>query len=116
LTGGGCGPAAQPVALLQPPPVESYTLAPGDVLAIKFYRNPELNEDELAIRPDGHISLQLIDDVPAAGLTPAALSRELSRRTTELQDARQRHRRDFANNRVFVSGEGRQGVQDLARA
>src|SRR6185436_8641725 len=80
LAGGGCGPVAKPVALLQPPAVESYTLAAGDVLAIKFYRNPELNEDELAIRPDGNISLQLIDDIRAAGLTPAALSQELSRR------------------------------------
>jgi protein involved in polysaccharide export with SLBB domain len=108
---------AQPVALLQPPPVEAYTLAPGDVLAIKFYRNPELNEEELAIRPDGHISLQLIDDVPAAGLTPAALSRELSRRyDPELQDARVNVIvKTFANNRVFVSGEvGQQGVLDLS--
>lgn len=116
LAGGGCAPAAQPVALLQPPPAESYRLTAGDVLAIKFYRNPELNEDELAIRPDGHISLQLIDDVRAAGLTPAALSRELSQRyDAELQDARVNVIvKTFANNRVFVSGEvGRQGVQDL---
>src|SRR5689334_11318533 len=56
------------------PPVEStYLLHAGDQLAIKFYHNPELNEEKLAIRPDGMISLQLIGDVPAAGLTPAAL-------------------------------------------
>lgn len=116
LVSGGCGPVAKPVALLQPPPAESYTLAAGDVLAIKFYRNPELNEDELAIRPDGHISLQLIDDIRAAGLTPAALSQELSRRyDPELQDARVSVIvKTFANNRVFVSGEvGHQGVFDL---
>lgn len=116
LASGGCGPTAKPVALLQPPPAESYTLAAGDVLAIKFYRNPELNEEELAIRPDGHISMQLIDDVRAAGLTPAALSTELARRyDPELQDARVNVIvKTFANNRVFVSGEvGKQGVVDL---
>jgi protein involved in polysaccharide export with SLBB domain len=116
VAGGGCGAVAKPVAQLQPPPAESYTLAAGDVLAIKFYRNPELNEEELAIRPDGNISLQLIDDIRAAGLTPAALSKELSRRyDSELQDARASVIvKTFANNRVFVSGEvGRQGVLDL---
>ena len=116
LTSGGCAPAAKPVALLQPSPAESYTLTAGDVLAVKFYRNPELNEEELAIRPDGHISMQLIDDVRAAGLTPAALSAELSRRyDPELQDARVNVIvKTFANNRVFVSGEvGKQGVVEL---
>jgi protein involved in polysaccharide export with SLBB domain len=115
VTAGGCTPAAQPVALLRPPPAEAYALQANDVLAIKFYRNPELNED-VTIRPDGYISLQLIDDVRAAGLTPAALSAELARRyDPELKDARVNVIvKTFANNRVFVSGEvGRQGVQDL---
>ncbi len=51
---------------------KTYTLGIGDVIAVKFFYNSELN-DEVPIRPDGKISLNLIDDVKAAGLTPAEL-------------------------------------------
>ncbi len=49
-----------------------YILCTGDKLAIKFFFSKELN-DEVTIRPDGKISLQLIDEVQAAGLTAAEL-------------------------------------------
>lgn len=49
-----------------------YLLQPGDTLDVKFFYNPELNE-HVIIRPDGKISLQLIDEVYAAGLTPKQL-------------------------------------------
>lgn len=49
-----------------------YTLGVGDTIAIKFFYNKELNE-ELTIRPDGMISLQLIGDVKAAGLSSSQL-------------------------------------------
>ena len=51
---------------------EAYVLQPGDNLDVKFYYNPELNEN-VTIRPDGKISLQLIDELAAAGLTPTQL-------------------------------------------
>ena len=35
--------------------------------------NPELNEEELIVRPDGRISLQLIHEVEAASLTASQL-------------------------------------------
>ncbi len=53
-----------------------YPIMPGDQLKIRFYVHSELNEDAL-VRPDGYISLQLIDDTRAVGLTPAELSRSL---------------------------------------
>ena len=46
---------------------EAYVLQPGDNLDIKFYYNPELNEN-VTIRPDGKISLQIIDEL--AGCRP----------------------------------------------
>ena len=49
-----------------------YYLQPGDNLDIKFFYNPELNEN-VTVRPDGKISLQLIEEIRAAGLTPAQL-------------------------------------------
>ena len=37
-----------------------YVIQPGDELDIKFFYNPELNESVI-VRPDGKISLQLVD-------------------------------------------------------
>ena len=54
-----------------------YTIRPGDELGIKFFYNQELNEDRLLVRPDGHISLQLVNEVLAAGLTPTELKHVL---------------------------------------
>ena len=73
----GCGgnavqyPPQKPTPAYNPVMTE-YLLQPGDNLDIKFFYNPELNEN-VTIRPDGRISLQLIDEVKAAGLTPAQL-------------------------------------------
>lgn len=84
----------------------AYRLAEGDLLAVKFYGNTELNEDVM-VRPDGAISLPFVGDVRAAGLTPDELDRDLVKRFTgEL--ARPRVTvivRELGNQRVFVGGE-----------
>ena len=49
-----------------------YILQPGDTIDIKFFYYPELN-DLVTIRPDGKISLQLIDEVAVEGLSPSEL-------------------------------------------
>jgi len=54
-------------------------LAPGDMVDVKFFYTPELNESQ-QIRPDGKISLQLVGDVAAAGLTPSALKDDLEKK------------------------------------
>ena len=46
-----------------------YVIKPGDKLSVKFFFNPELNEQDLIVRPDGRISLQLVQEVEAANLT-----------------------------------------------
>lgn len=98
------------------PPLKPYVLQVGDELAIKFYTNPELNE-EVKIRPDGMISLQLIDDVPAAGRTPKELDAELTKRYTgELADPQiSVIVRTSALNRVYIDGQvGKPGPVVLA--
>ncbi len=57
---------------------KNYVIAPGNLLGIKFFNTPDLNE-EVAVRPDGKISLQLIHDVMAAGLTPLQLTKNLKK-------------------------------------
>lgn len=61
-----------------PVPVQEYRIQPGDQLDIKFFYNPELNE-QLTVRPDGRITLQLVNEMPAAGRTPAELTDQLSK-------------------------------------
>ena len=60
-----------------------YRLRVHDELDVKFFHNPELNES-LVVRPDGRISLQLIGDIPAAGLTPSQLQRNVLKRYTPI--------------------------------
>jgi polysaccharide export outer membrane protein len=53
--------------------VKSYKMAVGDQIQINVWKNPELSLSE-PIRPDGKISMPLIGDVMAAGLTPEELA------------------------------------------
>jgi polysaccharide export outer membrane protein len=46
----------------------SYVIGPGDILAIDVWKEPDLSK-EVSVRLDGIISLPLLDDVRASGLT-----------------------------------------------
>lgn len=95
---------------------QQYFIRPGDQLDIKFFYNPELNET-LAVRPDGKISLQLIDEVQAAGLRPSELDDQL---TQEYGKELQKPViavivRSFSGHRIFVGGEvNSQGIITMA--
>jgi len=54
----------------------SYRLGPEDQLRISVWDNKELTLD-LVVRPDGKISMPLLQDVPAAGLTAAELAADI---------------------------------------
>jgi polysaccharide biosynthesis/export protein len=60
----------------QPSPVEGYVIRPGDVLNIKVW-NQESFPSRIRVRNDGRITLPLVNDVEAAGYTPAALGSKL---------------------------------------
>jgi len=62
-------------------PDPNYVIGPQDVLDINVWKETELTRT-VPVRPDGKISLPLLNDVQAAGLTPTQLSTEL---TTELK-------------------------------
>ena len=85
---------------------ETYFLQPGDNLDIKFFDNAELNEN-VTIRPDGKISLQIIDDIHAAGLTPAQLDESLTRAfTSQLKQPKLSVIvKAFGGQRIYVGGE-----------
>jgi polysaccharide biosynthesis/export protein len=57
----------------QDPPLRApYIIGPDDSLFIRVWKNPDFSGG-VTVGPDGTISMQLIGDVKAAGLTPAQL-------------------------------------------
>lgn len=61
---------------------EAYVIGPLDVLQITVWKEPEMSMASVPVRPDGKISLPLLNDVRAAGLTTVQLNASL---TTQLQ-------------------------------
>jgi polysaccharide export outer membrane protein len=61
-------------------PNDQYVIGSGDSLSIFVYRNPDLSDGGVAVRPDGRISTPLIEDIMAAGKTPTQLAREIEAR------------------------------------
>jgi polysaccharide export outer membrane protein len=59
---------------------DDYIIGSGDSLSIFVYRNPDLSEAGVAVRPDGRISTPLIEDIMAGGKTPTKLAREIEER------------------------------------
>jgi polysaccharide export outer membrane protein len=65
--------AAAPEPRVAAPEVPAeYVIGPDDTLHISVWKEPDLTAT-LPVRPDGKISLPLLNDVPAAGLTPMQL-------------------------------------------
>jgi polysaccharide biosynthesis/export protein len=55
-----------------------YRIGPLDGLVISVWRNPELSAT-VTVRPDGRMSAPLVEDVMAAGKSPAELAREMEK-------------------------------------
>jgi polysaccharide export outer membrane protein len=78
----GAGSPGCATRVMPPPPepdpmnLDDYVIGPTDQLKIDVWKNPELSLT-VPVRPDGKISLPLVDDVQAAGLTPLELKEVL---------------------------------------
>ncbi len=55
-----------------------YVIGPGDVIEIQVWREPNLSKT-IPVRPDGKITLPLLNDVKAAGLTPLELKKRIEK-------------------------------------
>ncbi len=84
----------------------TYIIQPGDQLSIEFYLNSEFNDD-IVVRPDGKITLRLIGDIQAGGVTPARLSEELDQDyLQELRDPNAAvHVKSMPSRQIYVEGE-----------
>ncbi len=73
---GGCSQQNVQYQGMSVPPTE-FLIGPEDVLVVTVWRNQELSK-EVIVRPDGKISLPLIGDIMAAGLSAQVLSRHVA--------------------------------------
>ena len=83
----------------------SYVIGTADALTITVWRQPELGANVI-VRPDGKISLPLVNDVQAVGLTPERLSQRLVEALGAFVQSPQVtvQVREINSRRVFITG------------
>ena len=83
-----------------------YVIGADDMLRISVWKEPDLSET-LPVRPDGKISMPLLNDIPAAGLTPLQLKDSITEKLKKyIADPRVTVVVTAMNSRrVFVTGE-----------
>lgn len=59
-------------------PSHEYLIGPGDALNINVWRNPEVSQS-VPVRPDGMITMPLVEDLPASGKTATQLARDIEK-------------------------------------
>jgi polysaccharide export outer membrane protein len=97
-------------------PPAGYVIGPDDVLGIVFWREKELSQDVM-VRPDGKISVPLLNDVDAAGLTPEQLRERVMAQAQRLvEDANVTVIvKQINSRRVYITGQvGRPGPYPLS--
>lgn len=97
----------------------NYRIQQGDKLSVKFFNNPDLNEPSLVVRPDGFISLQIINDIRAEGLTTSELKARLEKAFDEtlLEPIISVILIDFMAPHVYIAGQvTKPGRYDLREA
>jgi polysaccharide biosynthesis/export protein len=97
-------PTSEPMPASQAGP--TYVIGPQDTLYISVWKEPDLTET-LPVRADGMISMPLLNDVQAAGLTPMQLGSALTEKLKKyVSDPRVTIVVTQMNSqRVYVTGE-----------
>lgn len=87
-----------------------YVISPGDVLDVQVWQEPNVSK-AVPVRPDGKISLPLLDDVQAAGLTASALTADLTERLKKfISDPQVTVIVSQVNSqRIYITGEVNRG-------
>jgi len=93
----------------------NYVIGPEDNLIVSVWREPEISRS-VPVRPDGKISLALLNDVQAAGLTPMQLGSAIAEKLQKFISEPQVTVivASINSQRIFVVGEvGRTGTYTL---
>jgi polysaccharide export outer membrane protein len=98
--------AAPTVAVTGITPPPDYVIGPSDQLSIVFWREKDLSADVL-VRPDGKISLPLLNDVQAGGLTPDQLREKVTEAALRFVEDPNATVvvREINSRKVFITGE-----------
>ena len=93
-----------PTTGIQPPP--GYIIGARDVLSVIFWRDKDMSAD-VSVRPDGMISLPLINEVKAEGLTPDQLRDQIAQRAARYiaDPTVSIVVREINSRQVFITGE-----------
>ncbi len=93
-------------AVQEPAGAPDYVIGADDTLHISEWKEPDLSET-LPVRSDGKISMPLLNDIPAAGLTPLQLRDSITEKLKKyIADPRVTVVVTAMNSqRVFVTGE-----------
>jgi polysaccharide export outer membrane protein len=78
---GGKGGFATAGVTLPP----DYLIGPDDLLIVSFWKEKDMSS-EVVVRPDGHISLNLLNDVQAEGLTPEQLTKKITQAASKFYE------------------------------
>jgi len=79
MIGAGCaGKTYPPAPVSAASPNYNYLIGAGDQLSIIVWRNPDLSTS-VPVRPDGKISVSLVEDLPALGKDPTTLARDIEK-------------------------------------
>jgi len=103
---GKADSGANPSVAQAPASVEEYKIGAQDVLRIDVWKEVELTRT-VPVRPDGKISLPLLNDVQAAGLTPSELSKVITEGLKKFINSPQVTVtvNEINSRRVYVTGE-----------
>jgi polysaccharide export outer membrane protein len=84
LLAGGCtgDTSSRDAGLASAQEERSYLIGSGDVLSVFVWHNPDLSITA-PVRPDGRISLPLLQDIDAAQKTPADLAKDIEQRLSK---------------------------------
>jgi polysaccharide export outer membrane protein len=98
---------AGPAQVALPP---DFVLGPDDVLHVEFWRDKELSAD-VTVRPDGKITLPVLNDVQAAGLTPDQFrDKVLEQAKRFIEDPQVTITvKEIKSRKVFITGEVNKG-------
>lgn len=100
--------APSPADAPQPPREvpSDYVIGPDDVVGVLFWRDEAMSIDA-TVRPDGKITLPMLNDVQAAGFTPERLRAQIAELAKEFIDAPNVTVvvRQMNSRKVFITGE-----------
>ena len=97
-------------------PPTGYVIGPDDQLSVVYWREKDMSAD-VVVRPDGLISLPLLNDVQASGLTPEQLRASITKGATKFVEEPTVSVvvKAINSRKVFITGQvGKPGFYPIA--